>query len=1116
MPQDRVFWPKYERNEYFVDRPDVFEVLERAIEASKESIKFKPIALCGLGGTGKSQIALEFFYRNEVNYRYLFWMDADTEAALQSSFIDLARMLNLPTLAATNTANPDDVVPRMIQWLQTNDGWLLAFDNADDYSFGNTSDIFRLQTKYFPKTGRGVILITTRNDFALREGLVIKLGEMKMDDKSALKLLLRKNVNLTDVDPCALEIVRELGHLPLAIDLAGACMAMEGLRPTELLENYKKDPAGYLNLEDIQRATGSAYGKTVLTVWNVSFDRIKNKDPLAASLLRSFAFLYPDDIPFALFDCHAQAILELGSAPTHRSSSAAVNMLRDFSLIRRTIRNKCDKDDPFKDTLTIHRLVQTVILLEIKLPEKLQWCERLISALRHEVPPESTPFDEHLRKTMEVYVPHVRHVVMQFMQSTTKTRAISRAISNELTSLLSPTVVFLTRQALFEGVEDLAKLAVSSSETANAPEHPVTAMTLSNLSYFYASQRNFKSAETHGRRALKIREKKLGLSANETRVSRNDLAYIYRCLDMEDDATLLYFEAAKAGDHMARKELADRYHRHAAVSLDINDPLWQRISVFLWQNPRSGHDISEPSDVPYLHEDGRIDLTPLHYAVQQREIDSIRDRVTNYELFTNVRDKDGQTPLLLAIESKQLDIVRILLDQYAASVRVADKNGRTPLHRAAENGYIDVVKLLVTEYQADMNENDGEGQTPVHLAASNGHVEVVRMLAAQLGADVNIKDSKGRTPLHLAAENGHTKVVRLLVAEFGADGNVKGGDGRTPLHWAASKGQLEVVELLVAEFNADATIKDRWGWEPLHWAAWQGHMEVLKLLVTKFGADANAKGWDGQTPLHWAAWEGYIKVVRMLVAEFGADPNAKGGDGRTPLHRAADNGHIEIVRLLVAEFGADANIVDEDDRTPLHGAAEGGHIEVVRLLVVEFGADVNAKDGKGQTSLHRAAEEGHVEVVKLLVSELGSDANAKDDGGLMPLHRAVGSGHIEIVRLLVVGFGADVNAKDGAGQTPLHRAAWEGYVEMAKLLVAEFGADKNSKDEDGRTPLHWAAEEGHVELARLLVAELDANANATTNSGWTPLHSAAQNGHVAVVRLLVTEFGVQINPKTDL
>jgi hypothetical protein len=101
----------------------------------------------------------------------------------------------------------------------------MVFDNADDYSLGSGSDHRRLQENYFPKTGGGVILMTTRNT---DQQLTIKLEEMKMDNEATLKLLLRRelllrrDVDLTNADYAALEIVQELGHLPLAIDMAGA------------------------------------------------------------------------------------------------------------------------------------------------------------------------------------------------------------------------------------------------------------------------------------------------------------------------------------------------------------------------------------------------------------------------------------------------------------------------------------------------------------------------------------------------------------------------------------------------------------------------------------------------------------------------------------------------------------------------------------------------------------------------------------------------------------------------------------------------------------------------------------------------------------------------------
>src|SRR3954470_6764109 len=130
--QEKVFWPKYEQNRRFVDRPAIFEILNHTIETHREC------TLCGLGGTGKSQVALEYCYRNKDNYRYIFWIDADTEETLQNSFLDVARLL--PGLASTKPTKPNDLVLYAIKWLQNNDDWLLVYDNLDDCSLGDISN----------------------------------------------------------------------------------------------------------------------------------------------------------------------------------------------------------------------------------------------------------------------------------------------------------------------------------------------------------------------------------------------------------------------------------------------------------------------------------------------------------------------------------------------------------------------------------------------------------------------------------------------------------------------------------------------------------------------------------------------------------------------------------------------------------------------------------------------------------------------------------------------------------------------------------------------------------------------------------------------------------------
>src|SRR4051812_23229121 len=130
-----IFCVNHNQNPRFVERPNVFEILDRAIEENISKAKPKLLTLCGLGGMGKSQIALEFCHRNRESYQYIFWMEADTEETLQTSFKAAAE--ELPDFADKTS---EKVVREVIRWFEKNSGWLIVFDNADDYSLGSTSN----------------------------------------------------------------------------------------------------------------------------------------------------------------------------------------------------------------------------------------------------------------------------------------------------------------------------------------------------------------------------------------------------------------------------------------------------------------------------------------------------------------------------------------------------------------------------------------------------------------------------------------------------------------------------------------------------------------------------------------------------------------------------------------------------------------------------------------------------------------------------------------------------------------------------------------------------------------------------------------------------------------
>jgi NB-ARC domain len=113
------------------------------------------LILGGLGGTGKTQLAIAYAQRHCGSYDSIFWLNAVSEVALRTSLRSMAERLMEP--AEYEKLEDEQILLRVRRWLSemTNSRWLLIFDNYDD------PDLFDIQ-KYYPYTAHGSIIITTR------------------------------------------------------------------------------------------------------------------------------------------------------------------------------------------------------------------------------------------------------------------------------------------------------------------------------------------------------------------------------------------------------------------------------------------------------------------------------------------------------------------------------------------------------------------------------------------------------------------------------------------------------------------------------------------------------------------------------------------------------------------------------------------------------------------------------------------------------------------------------------------------------------------------------------------------------------------------------------------
>ncbi|KAJ7446614.1 hypothetical protein FB451DRAFT_789210 [Mycena latifolia] len=234
--------------------------------------------LHGLGGAGKTQIALKFIQDSASCFTDIFLIDTSTVETIDTG---------LKTIATTKSVGESS--KDALQWLKSKkDEWLLLFDNADDPKIDLNN--------FFPQCSHGNILITSRNP-----GLCVYAGAHRavsdMEDVDAIELLLRSAAqdttdNSTDT---AAQIVKVLHYLPLAIIQAGAFIAKSG-NLVSYLGLYAHNRARLLAERPAQ--SHDNYAWTVYTTWQISFDQLSEP---AKTFLKLCSSLHYQGISEAIF-----------------------------------------------------------------------------------------------------------------------------------------------------------------------------------------------------------------------------------------------------------------------------------------------------------------------------------------------------------------------------------------------------------------------------------------------------------------------------------------------------------------------------------------------------------------------------------------------------------------------------------------------------------------------------------------------------------------------------------------------------------------------------------------------------------------------------------------------
>ena len=488
---EAIWTVPYERNALFTGREDVLTRLHDQLSTKNATALTQSHAISGLGGIGKTHIAIEFAYRYGSNYRYVLWVSASSRDALLADFIILADLFHL-LQPEKDERYQTRLIALVKQWFVQHDQWLLILDNADNLNIIH---------EFLPTAGKGHILLTTRESVTYP---ISSITIDKMEEREGVVFLLRRAGLLPGETPLeridqeyvtqAATIVQALGSLPLALDQAGAYMVETPCSLSAYLNRYQQRRQHLLG----RRGRSSfQHPNPVTATMLLCFAQVSEQSALAADLLRYFAFLEPDSIPEDMVKGGAAELgPQLQAVATDESLlDEAIGELLRYSLIKRNSEQQ---------TFSLHRLVQTVLKDEMPPDEQHMWAERVVRAINLVFPTiEITTWPQ-----CQQYLPHAQICAELIEQE--------HLVFQEAAHLLNQMAFYLGDVALYAKAEPLYQRALAIREQALGPNHPDTASSLNNLANLYWRQGKYEEAEPLYQRALAIREQALGPNHPDT------------------------------------------------------------------------------------------------------------------------------------------------------------------------------------------------------------------------------------------------------------------------------------------------------------------------------------------------------------------------------------------------------------------------------------------------------------------------------------------------------------------------------------------------------------------------------------------------------------------------
>jgi tetratricopeptide (TPR) repeat protein len=460
-------------------------------------------AIHGLGGVGKTRLAIEYAWRHASDYTALLFVSARSPVELRANLAGLCSslVLNLP-----EQTQPEEAarLSAVFRWLGENPGWLVVIDNVDTEKAASGVE------ETLPRFPGGQVIITSRiADWSPAVQTAEPLNVL--DETEAAAFLLertdaKRRKTLADHQE-AVALAHEMGGLALALEQAGAYVAKNGLSFSEYRQRWESRKAEVLAWYDKRLMN---YSNSVAVTWQTTIEELSQSE---RKLLNILAWLAPEPIPLSLLEDN---IVEGADARDALAGLASWSLARPMAdgegftihrlvqeITRQRLPDSREHNAP-KSVVAVWKfavqwLIGKITRLRLLNSEKDKALDSAIALLDRALP--SPEWDQEGWQLWEQIAPHCRTLLNHLRDQVLETKA---------TRIMHDLARWLENRAEHGEAEPLYRRALAITQKSFGSEHPNVTTGLNNLAGLLRDTNRLAEAEPLIRRALAIDEKSFG------------------------------------------------------------------------------------------------------------------------------------------------------------------------------------------------------------------------------------------------------------------------------------------------------------------------------------------------------------------------------------------------------------------------------------------------------------------------------------------------------------------------------------------------------------------------------------------------------------------------------